>query len=180
MKLKSAKLHDWLQIVGIFALVLSLIFVGLQIRQEQEIAIVDTYGAVAETEIDLSILIGENFEVWRKGLEGETLTENEKGLFLGLATAVESQYQRNFIRWSRIGPGDPDSMASEYAFALYLFPGLREGFESRQRFDTYRDEARGYGSDLSPWERLIAQYLEKFEEERPDSPEPREYLFFRI
>ena len=176
----SAKINDWLQIIGIFALVLSLIFVGLQIRQEQEIAIVDTYGSVAETEIDLSILIGEYFEVWRKGLEGETLTENEKGLFRGLATAVESQYQRNFIRWSRIGPGDPDSIASEFAFALYSFPGLRESFESKQRFDTKRDEARGFKSNLSPWESLISQYLEKYDEERPDLPEPREYLFFTI
>ena len=35
----SAKLNDWMQVVGIFALVASLVFVGLQMRQSQEIAI---------------------------------------------------------------------------------------------------------------------------------------------
>jgi hypothetical protein len=34
----SSKISDWMQIIGIFAVVLSLIFVGLQMRQTQEIA----------------------------------------------------------------------------------------------------------------------------------------------
>ena len=38
-----AKLNDWLQIVGIFAVVASLIFVGLQLKQTQEIAIAGQY-----------------------------------------------------------------------------------------------------------------------------------------
>ncbi len=39
----SAKLNDWMQVVGIFALVASLIFVGLQMKQSQEIAIAAQY-----------------------------------------------------------------------------------------------------------------------------------------
>jgi len=38
-----AKINDWMQVVGIFALVASLIFVGLQIRQEHQIARVQIY-----------------------------------------------------------------------------------------------------------------------------------------
>ena len=34
----SAKLNDWMQIIGIFAVVASLVFVGLQVRQDQAIA----------------------------------------------------------------------------------------------------------------------------------------------
>lgn len=41
--MNSAKLNDWMQVVGIFALVASLIFVGLQMRQEHEIARVMMY-----------------------------------------------------------------------------------------------------------------------------------------
>ena len=37
--MKSAKLNDWIQVTGIFALVSSLIFVGLQIKQTSEIAL---------------------------------------------------------------------------------------------------------------------------------------------
>jgi hypothetical protein len=39
----SAKLNDWMQIGGIFALVASLVFVGLQLKQSQDIAIAAQY-----------------------------------------------------------------------------------------------------------------------------------------
>lgn len=39
----SAKLNDWAQVVGIFALVASLVFVGLQMKQTQEIALASAY-----------------------------------------------------------------------------------------------------------------------------------------
>ena len=35
----SAKLNDWLQVIGLFGVVASLIFVGLQMKQEHEIAL---------------------------------------------------------------------------------------------------------------------------------------------
>jgi hypothetical protein len=35
----SQKINDWMQVVGIFAVVLSLIFVGYQLKQSQDIAI---------------------------------------------------------------------------------------------------------------------------------------------
>ena len=41
--MNSAKLNDWMQVAGIFALVASLIFVGMQMKQEQEIAIASQY-----------------------------------------------------------------------------------------------------------------------------------------
>jgi hypothetical protein len=39
----SGKLNDWMQVVAIFALVASLIFIGLQMMQSQEIAIATQY-----------------------------------------------------------------------------------------------------------------------------------------
>jgi hypothetical protein len=35
----SAKLNDWMQVIGIFAVVVSLVFVGFQLKQSQEIAV---------------------------------------------------------------------------------------------------------------------------------------------
>ncbi len=49
----SAKLNDWLQVIGIFALVASLIFVGFQMKQEQEIAIANQYQARATTAVSV-------------------------------------------------------------------------------------------------------------------------------
>ena len=150
-----------MQVIGIFAVVLSLIFVGLQMRQEQEIAIVDTYGSVAEAQMDLSVLIGENMGVWQKGLNDLELTEEEKGVFVGLAAAVWSHYQRYFIRWSRLGLGNPDDVASELAYALYVFPGLKKEFEEQQVFNDALDVARARNQAGNPWTPRVLYYLEK-------------------
>jgi hypothetical protein len=42
-QLDSAKLSDWLQVIGLFAVVASLIFVGLQMRQTEAIALSEIY-----------------------------------------------------------------------------------------------------------------------------------------
>jgi hypothetical protein len=49
----SAKLHDWLQLVGIFALVGSLIFVGLQLKQTQEVALIESTNGYSEQSLNL-------------------------------------------------------------------------------------------------------------------------------
>jgi len=49
----SAKLNDWMQVIGIFALVASLIFVGLQMKQTHEIALSDAYQSRAATVIEM-------------------------------------------------------------------------------------------------------------------------------
>ena len=49
----SAKLNEWMQVVGIFALVASLIFVGLEMRQSQRIALSAAYQARADASMTL-------------------------------------------------------------------------------------------------------------------------------
>ena len=51
----SAKISDWMQVVGIFALVASLVFVGMQMQQDREIARVMIYQSRASTLAELSI-----------------------------------------------------------------------------------------------------------------------------
>jgi len=49
----SAKLNDWLQVIGLFGVVASLIFVGLQMKQDREIALSNAYQARADTATQL-------------------------------------------------------------------------------------------------------------------------------
>ena len=49
----SAKINDWMQVIGIFALVASLIFVGLQMRQTQEIALSNAYQSRITTSVEM-------------------------------------------------------------------------------------------------------------------------------
>lgn len=51
----SAKLNDWMQVVGIFSVVASLIFVGMQMQLDRDIARVTIYQSRASTVAELYI-----------------------------------------------------------------------------------------------------------------------------
>jgi hypothetical protein len=53
--MNSAKISDWMQVVGIFALVASLVFVGMQMQQDREIARVMIYQSRASTLAEISM-----------------------------------------------------------------------------------------------------------------------------
>jgi len=51
--MNATRIHDWLEIVGLAAVVASLIFVGLQLKQSQDIAIAAQYQARHDSNADL-------------------------------------------------------------------------------------------------------------------------------
>ncbi len=115
----STKLNDWMQVVGIFALVASLIFVGLQMRQDHEIAKVMMYqeraSSVAEVFIAaaaspeaLAAMIKSTFgdpnqEIVMDGWAGPITAQDmvlgtfQVNAFLALADNSHFQYQEGFL-----------------------------------------------------------------------------------
>jgi len=88
----SAKLNDWMQVFGIFALVASLIFVGLEMRQSQKIAVSAAYQARADSSMTLRMA----------SLESETLqsarAKEGQGMGLDQLTPEEAVVLRD--RWN--------------------------------------------------------------------------------
>ncbi len=119
------QMRGWLEIAGMLAIVISLVFVGLQIRQDQGIAIAETYGSVASTSLQLSELIGGRSDLWRRGLDGEELSSDEHIDFLSLADAVESSFETGWSRAVFLGVGRPENGLRDYAMALHSHVGLR-------------------------------------------------------
>lgn len=80
--MKTIKLRDWLEIIGIFSVVGSLIFVGLQMKQTKEISISQAYQARASIVVDWTIAQASNpmaLSANRKAREGkmEEITSEE-------------------------------------------------------------------------------------------------------
>lgn len=50
-----SKINDWLQVIGLFGLIASLIFVGMQIKQDRLIAISGTYQARSDASSELTM-----------------------------------------------------------------------------------------------------------------------------
>lgn len=92
---------DWkgtAELVGLAAIVASLIFVGLQMRQDQEIAEAQAYVDASALLIELNQYIENNKEVWIKGLDGAELSLADKLTFRALCRA---NFLRKISHWER-------------------------------------------------------------------------------
>ena len=124
----SQKLHDWLQIIGIAAVVASLVFVGLQLKQSDEIALADIFESAAARGVEQRALVAANADTWRKACLGEQLTEPEKLI----AGSIYFNYvQNSFNSWSRFeetgfGGGGSQFYVDAYAANIHRYPGFKQ------------------------------------------------------
>jgi hypothetical protein len=97
----SAKLNDWMQVGGIFALVASLVFVGLQMKQSQEIALANQYQARAEAAQDMFMTMQESgisMSSMRKPLSEKT--PQEVVAAYNIASWGWTQYDNHFYQYN--------------------------------------------------------------------------------
>ena len=76
------------ELIGVAAIVASLIFVGMQMRQAQDIAMAEGYSSVFATRIEVNNNIKEHVDIWKKGVAAEELQEEESAVFALLVTQV--------------------------------------------------------------------------------------------
>ena len=87
----STKLNDWMQVVGIFALVASLIFVGLQMRQDHEIAKVMMYQERASSVAEVFIAAAASPEAMAAATKSAFGDPNQEILMNGWAGPITAQ-----------------------------------------------------------------------------------------
>jgi hypothetical protein len=75
--LKTGTWRDSAELIGIAAIVASLIFVGLQLRQEQRIAVVELNQNSTAINTEYQIAIANIADTWVKANNGEVLSESE-------------------------------------------------------------------------------------------------------
>ena len=119
-------LRDWLEGIGFAAVIASLIFVGFQIRQERDIAMVETMSHRTDFAVELANLIGENREIWAAGLNDEELSAADRAVYGAIAIALEQHFLYRFTRAIQLGGATPEFIARKYSFRLYQNPSLRD------------------------------------------------------
>ena len=166
------------EFVGISAIIGSLVFVGMQLRQEQAIAIVDTYGSIVESNEAVLSLIGEHPDIWEKGLLGDKLSTSDEIVFSGMVRAVFSHHAHMFIRFARIGPGDPEGIMKDFAYAIYIFPGLRRQWEADNEFQDLRDAAQNRPQTFLDFRFGTSQHLSNLDNLQPSIPAKKQFIFW--
>ena len=161
------KIFDWkgaAEFVGVIAIVGSLIFVGLQIKQEQEIALAEINLSLLGSEIELNIAIGENAEVWAKGNAGEDLTRAERILYDYLLESMSFSFRtsrRQYLQFEQ----ERNARVPIAQFALFLHsnPGAREAWQSRSNREA-KDWATLMPGFASTYRAAVLADLEKLDQ----------------
>jgi len=141
----SAKLNDWLQVIGLFGVIGSLIFVGLQMKQEHEIAVANAYHARSEQVTNMLAQFATDPAVRSGMIKREsgrideiTADEDSALAFFAAATFnfyenVHFQYQNGFIteeHWAKSRGGMKSFLRNPAtrAYVLRDRTGWRESF----------------------------------------------------
>jgi hypothetical protein len=125
---------DWkttAELIGIAAIVVSLVFVGLQVRQEYRATDAQRDTDFNTSQIEIANLITENDALWRKGLAGEELTPEEETSFEAIVHVVDSKYAAMMSRSENLGGRPVGDIARQYAMHIFSHPGFRRVWSRR-------------------------------------------------
>ncbi len=100
--MKTENINNWMQILTSVGVILSLIFVGLQIQQSREIAIADIYQqrtALLLQQISLVIPPEEIHKAWSKERAGELLSpDDEFAVYIRTASRI-AYWENNHFQY---------------------------------------------------------------------------------
>jgi hypothetical protein len=136
--MKSTNWKDIAELAGITAIVLSLIFVGLQLRQYQQLATEELVNFSNERQNAIRELIVANAEVWHKACAGEPLAPVSRVIAGKIYDAwtdhVVGEY---FLRLTGVRQSESarETIIEEYAAQHWIYPGLKELAMSRDDWD---------------------------------------------
>ena len=152
-----------LEIVGIFSIVGSLIFVGLQMKQDRDIAASENVLLVLSEQQAWTGLLAENAAIWINGNTGAELTAEEDLVYQSLA---QSRQLRQFEAWFRNqrvpGGNPPETFAYEWATEAIENPGLMRWWRDESAKQEHKYEQLGFaGEPANLWRQTVNKFIEE-------------------
>jgi len=154
------------ELLGITAVVASLVFVGLQLQQAQDIAIAEMNASGVANVVEENNAVMENVDVWMRGNADENLASAEEEIYLRMLTNMNNRFFFIVQQQERLGVGDKAVLdVAEFAGFLYENPGARRVWRAREeRLGKYRGLIRPNEEVTSDWIELVESYIDIFEQ----------------
>lgn len=131
--MKNFSWKTFAELVGIAAIVASLIFVGFQMKQSQDIALSARAVAHVANTIELTNTINQHPDLWLRGIAGESFDGTDAILFENMLQAWDSFHFYASDAASRLGyESSSNYWATIYGTFLYRNPGARRWWEDYQ------------------------------------------------
>jgi hypothetical protein len=157
--MKSPNWKFLAEFVGVTAIVASLIFVGLQVRQDREIAVSQNMLSIVEAKKHWVELMTANSSIWVKANSEMVLTPEEREIYRSMAHALEVQF---FVDWFRArqvpGANTADTFAYEFAWKLDTNPGLLIYWQ--QKLDEWELQYEYTGVEFYEWSDSVNRALD--------------------
>jgi len=134
------KFNEVAELVGIAAVVASLIFVGLQMKQASDIAHNEVSLGVFATSIEINSEMNQYADIWVRGSRGDELDETEAFIFGSLMQNLNNE--AFLVRSMRARLGEDERLSNEVhilARILHENPGARKAWmEWQSAYQPYR------------------------------------------
>ena len=154
------------EIVGISAIVASLVFVGLELRHSQQVARADRQFQQIERELELSDLIERNVDLIVKLNDGENLTPADEILADRLVRSLWTVHFYSFTQIEMLNaPGGSASIRS-LVTVLHDNPGLLDRYRNQvSRLDANIStiSGRGFTGAAKDFHDRVAEFLSRLE-----------------
>ena len=130
---------DIAELVGMTAIVASLIFVGLQLKQDRDLAITEATIATFANLVELHSQQNQYIGIWNSGNAGLELDSDQQAIYRNL---VRDAHLSSYFIWAsfhRAGLGDVSFVVSDFSGFLYRNSGARQEWESIvEEIDAFR------------------------------------------
>lgn len=158
--MRTVRLKEIVEAVGIISIVASLAFLAIQVRQAQVVALAETDAALLEGGLQVRALVSDNAEVWQRGSAGEQLPEPEATVFRELVQAHNDVAFIDYQRAERLGSTAAAVVLHDFAAFLHKNPGARREWLAREdELIAFRRQLLPHSEDVSFWRDLIVEDL---------------------
>ena len=164
--MKSFSWKDIAELVGIAAIVASLIFLGLQMQQAERLAQSEEDLAVLTSIISINTEMSENADIWLRGATRGDLSDTDAFIFKKLVHNNNLSYFFGYMRAIRMGRSeDARREIHDFAAMLHRNPGARGVWlETEEEYVDYRSRLSDGAYTLSFWKEEVLSSLEKLDE----------------
>jgi hypothetical protein len=162
--MKKIDLGQTIQLLANVGVVGGLIFVGLQLRQDRELAAIEGVAIAQASRTSWAALIsdGDNSQVWFRGLNGDPLSPAEQVEFEALAVAFEMNSFGTWYRATQLDtPRAAYSIAVEVAGTYADYPPLWELKQRRMAEGAERNERVGEIPQRVGWDEQLIEIVDK-------------------
>lgn len=153
--MKSIGWKDALELVGIFSILASLIFVSMQLKKEENLLQLELRNYMIESSVAVNEPIIEHAAIWIKGNAGEEMNAVESAVYGKLLINFNDWHFHTSEVFREIDPDVKDQIVSLYAGFLMENSGAYQVWIERElKLNTYR-------TALDPNETITSEWIDE-------------------